>query len=79
MTTTAEKPLVELIQELSPELRGQVRDFAEFLLAKQRREQDQQAASHGWPEGFFDLAGSITDPTFVRPPQGEPEARLPLE
>ncbi len=25
----------------------------------------------GWPPGYFDLAGSIDDPTFVRPPQGE--------
>jgi hypothetical protein len=25
----------------------------------------------GWPEGYFRLAGSITDDTFVRPPQGE--------
>ena len=25
----------------------------------------------GWPPGYFDLAGSIDDETFVRPPQGE--------
>jgi hypothetical protein len=25
----------------------------------------------GWPAGYFDLAGSIDDATFVRPPQGE--------
>ena len=25
----------------------------------------------GWPPGYFDLAGSIDDDTFVRPPQGE--------
>jgi hypothetical protein len=25
----------------------------------------------GWPPGHFDLAGSIDDETFVRPPQGE--------
>ncbi len=24
----------------------------------------------GWPPGYFDLAGSIHDETFVRPPQG---------
>ena len=23
----------------------------------------------GWPPGYFDLAGSIDDETFVRPPQ----------
>lgn len=79
MTTTTEKPLIELVQELPPELHAQVRDFVEFLLAKQRRELAQRAAANGWPEGFFDLAGSITDPTFVRPPQGQTETRLPLE
>ena len=25
----------------------------------------------GWPPGYFDLAGSIDDETFVRQPQGE--------
>jgi hypothetical protein len=25
----------------------------------------------GWPPGYFNLAGSIDDDTFVRPPQGE--------
>jgi hypothetical protein len=25
----------------------------------------------GWPPGYFELAGSITDETFVRQPQGE--------
>jgi hypothetical protein len=25
----------------------------------------------GWPPGYFDVVGSIDDPTFVRPPQGE--------
>jgi hypothetical protein len=25
----------------------------------------------GWPPGYFDLAGSIDDETFVRAPQGE--------
>jgi hypothetical protein len=25
----------------------------------------------GWPPGYFELAGSIDDETFVRPPQGE--------
>ena len=25
----------------------------------------------GWPPGYFDLAGSIDDETFVRHPQGE--------
>jgi hypothetical protein len=25
----------------------------------------------GWPPGYWNLAGSIDDDTFVRPPQGE--------
>ncbi len=27
--------------------------------------------ARGWPPGYFDLAGSITDETFMRQPQGE--------
>src|SRR4051812_13990703 len=30
-----------------------------------------RADSRDWPPGYFDLAGSIDDETFVRPPQGE--------
>lgn len=78
--TTTEKTLVELVQELPPALHAEVRDFVEFLIAKQQRNQEQPAEAGSWPEGFVDqMAGSITDPTFVRPPQGVPEARLPLE
>jgi len=29
------------------------------------------ADAEGWPPGYFDLAGSIEDETFARPPQGE--------
>lgn len=75
MTITVETTLDELLAELSPELRGQVRDFAEFLVLRQRRGLARQAAANGWPEGFFDLEGSITDPTFARPPQGVPAMR----
>ncbi len=77
--TTIDTSLLELIEELPPEARNEVRDFVEFLVAKQRRELVKRTDANGWPEGFFDLAGSITDPTFVRPPQGEVEERLPLE
>ncbi len=60
--TTAEKTLIELVQELPPALRDEVRDFAEFLLARQRRELTRQAEANGWPEGFFEsTAGSIPD------------------
>lgn len=78
--TTAEKTLIELVQELPPALRAEVRDFAEFLLARERRALARQAEANGWPTGYFEsTAGSITDPTFVRPPQGEAEERLSLE
>ena len=33
----------------------------------------------GWPPGYFDLAGSIDDETFVRPPQGELPKRVEIE
>jgi hypothetical protein len=33
----------------------------------------------GWPDGYFDLAGSINDETFVRPPQGELPKPVDLE
>ena len=33
----------------------------------------------GWPPGYFDLAGSITDETFVRHPQGELPKPVDLE
>lgn len=77
--TTIDTSLIELIEELPAEARNEVRDFVEFLIAKQRRELAKRTDANGWPEGFFDLAGSISDPTFVRPPQGEAEARLPFE
>lgn len=77
---TTDKSLIELVEQLSPELRGEVRDFVEFLLAKQRRKQFHDTEANGWPEGFFErVAGSIADPTFERPPQGNTETRLPLE
>ncbi|MCX6045407.1 MAG: DUF2281 domain-containing protein [Chloroflexi bacterium] len=34
---TVTKPLEELIQELSPRLRGEVRTFVEFLLSRHTR------------------------------------------
>lgn len=62
MTSTIEKPLAELVQELPADLRAQVRDFAEFLLARQHRELAQQAKANGWPEDYLErTAGSIPD------------------
>ncbi|MBX0330007.1 DUF2281 domain-containing protein [Oscillochloris sp. ZM17-4] len=78
--STVDKPLVDLVGELPPELQSEVRDFVEFLIEKRRRaDLDQLAVSHGWPPGFFSRTiGSIDDPTFARQPQGEPEQREPL-
>lgn len=69
------------LRELPPDLLSEVEDFVEFLLEKRRRsELEQQAVAHGWPSGFFTrTAGAIDDPSFVRPPQGEPEDRTGLE
>jgi hypothetical protein len=33
----------------------------------------------GWPPGYFDLAGSVDDETFVRPSQGELPKPVDLE
>jgi hypothetical protein len=33
----------------------------------------------GWPAGYFDLAGSITDETFMRQPQGDLPKPVDLE
>ncbi len=35
--SAAAKPLVELVQELPPEMQAEVRDFVEFLLVKHAR------------------------------------------
>ncbi len=37
------------------------------------------ADERGWPPGYFDLAGSITDETFMRHPQGELPEPIDLE
>ena len=39
----------------------------------------QQTDDRGWPKGYFDLAGSITDETFKRHPQGELPKPVELE
>ena len=45
----------------------------DVVLVVQPKETEPAAtpAAPGWPPGYFDLAGSIDDETFVRPPQGE--------
>jgi hypothetical protein len=50
-----------------------VADFDVVLVVQPKRAQPSSATPEGlgWPPGYFDLAGSIADPTFERPPQGE--------
>jgi hypothetical protein len=51
--STATKPLVELGQELPPDVQAEVRDFVEFLLAKRARK-----SGHTLRQ---DWAGSLRD------------------
>lgn len=51
--STATKPLEELIQELSPTLRAEVRDFVEFLLTKHDRSLPRQLRQD-WAETLKD-------------------------
>jgi hypothetical protein len=54
----------------------------EAVVVLQPTEVPAQAATpeqRGWPAGYFDLAGSITDETFMRHPQGELPKAIDLE
>jgi hypothetical protein len=51
MMSTATKPLEELIQELPPVLRAEVRDFVEFLLIKRERP-GQRQLRQDWAEAL---------------------------
>jgi hypothetical protein len=42
----------------------------EVLVVVQPKAATTTPEERGWPPGYFDLAGSIDDETFVRPPQG---------
>jgi hypothetical protein len=37
------------------------------------------AGGSGWPPGYFALAGSVSDETFLRPPQGALPKPVALE
>jgi len=41
----------------------------EVLVVVQPKTAEATPEERGWPPGYFDLAGSIDDETFVRPPQ----------
>jgi hypothetical protein len=49
----AVKPLEELVQDLSPDLQAEVRDFVEFLLARRKERADKKLAQ--------DWAGALRD------------------
>ena len=51
MMSIATKPLEELIQELPPVLRAEVRDFVELLLAKRDQSEPQQLRQD-WAEAL---------------------------
>jgi Protein of unknown function (DUF2281) len=53
MMSTATKPLEELIQQLSPSLRAEVRDFVEFLLTKHDRSMP-RPLRQDWAEALKD-------------------------
>ncbi len=49
----------------------------DVIVVVQSKTPAESPEDRGWPPGYFDLAGSIDDATFVRPPQGN--LRNPLE
>lgn len=52
---------------------------AVVVLQPTDRPNDRRVGLYSWPTGYFDgVAGSITDETFDRPPQGEHDQRLEL-
>ena len=60
--TTVERELLDLVQQLPVELRGQVRDFAQFLL--QKRPSGQEAAQlhtlrQDWAGALADLGTQV--------------------
>ena len=56
-------------------------DFEVVLVVQPKGTEPSPATpdQRGWPPGYFDLAGSIDDETFVRPPQGELPKPVELE
>lgn len=55
----AAKPLEELIQELSPDLRVEVRDFVEFLLTRRTRPTGRKLRQD-WAEALKEDAPSMS-------------------
>jgi hypothetical protein len=57
--STATKSLMELVQELPPEERAAVRDFAEFLLARRERPGSRKL-KQGWAGALRDYREKYT-------------------
>ena len=57
--STITKPLQELVQELPPDMRTQVRDFVEFLLAKRGRRAGKRLRQ-GWAGALRDYRQQYT-------------------
>ena len=56
-----EASLLELVEQLPPEMQREVRDFVEFLVAKQRQERaNAKEPSFGWAGALSDLRGRYT-------------------
>lgn len=53
------KPINEMLDELSPERQAEVRDFVEFLLAKQRS-RPRRKPRFGWAGALRDLRDDFT-------------------
>jgi hypothetical protein len=55
----AARTLEELVQELSPDLRAEVQDFVEFLLAK-RKERTERTLRQDWAGALRDCRDQYT-------------------
>jgi hypothetical protein len=53
------KPIIEMVNELPPERQAEVRDFVEFLLAKQRSH-TRRKPQFGWAGALKDLRDEFT-------------------
>ena len=57
--STRGRPLQELVKDLPPEVRSEVRDFVEFLLAKRER-RTRKVLRQGWAGALSDYREQYT-------------------
>ena len=57
--STVTKPLQELVEELPPDMRAEVRDFIEFLLAKRSRS-EKRTLRQDWAGALRDYREQYT-------------------